>query len=50
VKEYVLSVDAELDLDEIWDFIAQDSIEAADRWIEKLFDAFGSLEHFHFTC
>jgi plasmid stabilization system protein ParE len=43
VKEYVLSIDAELDLDEIWAFIAQDNIDAADRWIGKLFDAFESL-------
>jgi antitoxin ParD1/3/4/toxin ParE1/3/4 len=43
VKEYVLSIDAELDLDEIWAFIAQDSVNAADRWIGKLFDAFESL-------
>jgi plasmid stabilization system protein ParE len=40
VKEYVLGIDAELDLDEIWAFIAQDNIDAADRWIGKLFDAF----------
>jgi toxin ParE1/3/4 len=43
VKDYVLSIDAELDLDEIWAFIAQDNIDAADRWIGKLFDAFESL-------
>jgi len=40
---YVLSVAAELDLDQIWEFIAQDNIDAADRWIDKLFDAFQSL-------
>lgn len=40
---YVLSVDADLDLDDIWEYIAADSIDAADRWIEKLFDAFESL-------
>ncbi len=40
---YVLSTGAELDLDEIWEYIAQDNIEAADRWIEKLFDAFEML-------
>jgi plasmid stabilization system protein ParE len=43
VNEYVLSTDSELDLDEIWAFIAQDNIDAADRWIGKLFDAFESL-------
>jgi plasmid stabilization system protein ParE len=38
---YVLSADAERDLDHIWDFIAEDSIDMADRWIGKLFDAPG---------
>jgi len=28
---YVLSADADLDLDEIWEYIAADSIDAADR-------------------
>jgi toxin ParE1/3/4 len=43
MSKYVLSGAAELDLDEIWDYIAQDNIDAADRWIDKLFDAFQSL-------
>jgi len=43
MKEYVLSTGAELDLDEIWEYIAQDNIDAADRWIGKLFDAFEAL-------
>jgi plasmid stabilization system protein ParE len=43
VKQYVLSVAAELDLDQIWEYIAQDNLDAADRWIEKLFEAFESL-------
>ena len=33
----------ELDLDEIWEYIAADNIEAADLWIAKLFDAFEVL-------
>ena len=33
MKEYVLSVGAEFDLDEIWEYIADDSIDAADRWV-----------------
>lgn len=37
---YVLSDDAVLDLENIWDFIAQDNIDAADNWINKLFAAF----------
>ncbi|HEV2619657.1 MAG TPA: type II toxin-antitoxin system RelE/ParE family toxin [Acidobacteriaceae bacterium] len=34
---------AELDLDAIWEYIAQDNLDPADRWIGKLFDAFESL-------
>ncbi len=37
---YILSVDAAFDLDDIWEYIAADNIDAADHWIEKLFDAF----------
>ena len=40
---YVLSADAELDLDEIWEYIAADNLDAADRWVGKLFDAFEIL-------
>jgi plasmid stabilization system protein ParE len=43
MKEYVLSVGTELDLDEIWEYIAHDNINAADRWIGKLFDAFEAI-------
>ena len=43
MKEYVLSAGAVLDLDEIWEYIAQDGIDAADGWVSKLFDAFDSL-------
>jgi plasmid stabilization system protein ParE len=43
VSDYVLSVDAEFDLDDIWEYIAAESIDAADRWIGKLFDAFEAL-------
>ena len=45
VKGYVLSVDADFDLDEIWEYIAADNIDAADRWIDRLFDAFEALSH-----
>ena len=41
---YVLSVDATLDLEGIWDYIAEDSVDAADRWIGKLFDAFDTID------
>ena len=43
MSNYVLGVAADLDLDQIWEYIAEDSIEAADRWIDKLFDAFQTL-------
>lgn len=40
---YVLSADAAADLNDIWDYIAADSVDAADRLVEKLFDAFEAL-------
>ena len=40
---FVLGPDVELDLDAIWDFIAEDNIDAADRWMDKLFKAFEVL-------
>lgn len=40
---YVLGRGAESDLDAIWEYIAQDNVDAADRWIGKLFDAFECL-------
>ena len=43
MKDYVLGVDASEDLEEIWEYIAADKIDAADRWIGKLFDAFEVL-------
>jgi len=43
VNGYVLGRDAELDLDGIWEYIAADSVDAADQWIEKLFEAFEAL-------
>jgi toxin ParE1/3/4 len=43
LSEFVLSIEASADLNEIWEYIAHDDIEAADGWIEKLFGAFESL-------
>jgi plasmid stabilization system protein ParE len=43
MRKYVLSAGADGDLEEIWEHIAQDSLDAADRWIEKLFEAFAVL-------
>jgi plasmid stabilization system protein ParE len=37
MNDYVLGVEAAADLNEIWDYIAQDAIDAADRWIQSFF-------------
>jgi plasmid stabilization system protein ParE len=43
VNDYVLGSDAVLDLEDVWEYIAADSVDAADRWIAKLFDAFETI-------
>jgi plasmid stabilization system protein ParE len=43
LTHYILSEDADRDLDGIWDYIAEDSIDAADQWTGKLFDAFDAI-------
>ena len=43
MSRYLLGRAAEADLNSIWEYIAQDSVDAADRWIEKLFACFESL-------
>jgi antitoxin ParD1/3/4/toxin ParE1/3/4 len=43
VSNYILGPDAALDLDDIWEYIAADRIDAADQWIAKLFDAFEAI-------
>lgn len=43
MTRYVLSEDADHDLNTIWDYIAADSVDDADRWIGKLFEAFDSI-------
>ncbi len=40
---YVLGRDAEQDLNDTWDYIAEDSVDAADRLTARLFDAFEAL-------
>jgi plasmid stabilization system protein ParE len=40
MSKYILGAGAVADLEEIWEFIAQDNPEAANRWVEKLFDTF----------
>jgi plasmid stabilization system protein ParE len=43
MTRYVLSEDADRDLDGIWDYIAEDNLDAADQWIGRLFDAFDAI-------
>jgi plasmid stabilization system protein ParE len=43
VSSYILSTIVEFDLDEIWEYIAADNIDAAYARIGKLFDAFEAL-------
>jgi plasmid stabilization system protein ParE len=43
MTRYIFGRDAAEDLDQIWNYIAQDNISAADRLIKKLFDAFAEL-------
>lgn len=43
MSSYTLGPDADRDLDAIWEYIAKDDVDAADRWIARLFDAFEAL-------
>ncbi len=43
MSRYDLSRGALLELDEIWSYIAQDNLDAADRWVEKLLEACETL-------
>lgn len=43
MSKYILTPEADQDLDDIWEYIALDDIEAADRWDSKLRDAFDLL-------
>jgi len=36
MSDYVLAPAAARDLEEIWEYIAEDSLDAADRWLAKL--------------
>ena len=40
---YVISPEADQDLQDIWEFIAHDDVDAADRWDSKLREAFSLL-------
>src|SRR5277367_2046786 len=43
MSKYVVSVEAKTDLAEIWEYVAQDNLGAADRWIARLREAFETL-------
>lgn len=43
MSRYILGRDAERDLDDLWEYIAQDSVPAADRLISEIFEAFEVL-------
>lgn len=43
MTEYAFHPEALLDLDEIWEFIAQDSLDAADRVVAEILEAFEEL-------
>jgi plasmid stabilization system protein ParE len=43
MSEFVLHPDAVKDLEEIWEYIAADSLDSADRVREELYDATQSL-------
>lgn len=46
MNAYVLSQDAEQDLDDLWDYVADESIDAADRLIGLIFDTFEEVARF----
>jgi plasmid stabilization system protein ParE len=46
MSEFVLHPDAVKDLEEIWEYIAADNLDAADRLREEIFDAIQSLVPF----
>lgn len=43
MSRYVISSEARADLNEIWEYIAQDNFDAADGWIHKLRNSIESL-------
>jgi plasmid stabilization system protein ParE len=43
MKRYILGIEASQDVLDIWDYIAKDNIDAADRLVNSLFEAFNKL-------
>ena len=39
----MLAPEASEDLDDIWEYITADNLDAADRWVARLFDAFDQI-------
>lgn len=46
MRGFVLHPNAVADLDEIWEYIAVDNLGAADRVLEEIYDAIGTLISF----
>jgi plasmid stabilization system protein ParE len=46
MSEFVFHPEAVKDLDEIWEYIAADSLDAADRTIEEIYETIQSLVPF----
>lgn len=46
MSQFVLHPEAFSDLDEIWEYIAADSLDSADRVLEEIYEAIGSLVRF----
>lgn len=44
---FVLHPEAYQDLDEIWEYIARDNVETADRVLEEIYDSIQSSLLFH---
>jgi len=43
MRDYLLGIEASQDVLDIWDYIENDNIDAADRLVESLFGAFDNL-------
>ena len=49
MAEYDFHPEAEIDLDEIWDYIADDSVSAADRVIAHIHRGLENVVHFPYS-
>lgn len=46
MSAFVLHPDADADLDEVWEYVAEDNIDAADRLLNEFYDAIRNLTSF----